>query len=85
MVSDPLYIDFSPSKLLLQVRHLDREHILLTEEHSFWAMDHSQKIVLNPFNFFEWKDEMEILLREKCIYRVTMETKAEPNVAAEKI
>ena len=28
---------------------------------------------------------MEILLREKGLYRVTMETKADPNAAAEKI
>ena len=48
-------------------------------------MDQSQKIILTPFNFFEWKEEMEILLREKGLYRVTMATKAEPNVAAEKI
>ena len=48
-------------------------------------MDQSQKIILNPFNFFEWKYEMEILLRVKGLYRVTMETKAEPNVAIEKI
>ena len=40
---------------------------------------------MTPFNFFEWKDEMEILLRSKGIYRVTMETKAEPNAAIEKI
>ena len=46
-------------------------------------MDQSQKIILTPFNFFEWKVEMEILLRAKGLYRVTMETK--PNVAAEKI
>ena len=37
------------------------------------------------FNFFKWKFEMEILLREKGIYRVTMETKAEPNAATKKI
>ena len=48
-------------------------------------MDQSQKIILTPFNFFEWKDEMEILLREKGLYRVTMETEVEPNVAIEKI
>ena len=48
-------------------------------------MDQSQKIILTSFNFFEWKDEMEILLRAKGIYRVTMETKADPNVATEKI
>ena len=48
-------------------------------------MDQSQKIILTPFNFFEWKAEMEILLREKCLYRVTMEIEPEPNAAAEKI
>ena len=45
----------------------------------------SQKTILTPFNFFEWKAEMEILLREKGLYRVTMATEAEPNAAAEKI
>ena len=35
-------------------------------------MDESQKIILNPFNLFEWKDEMEIFLRVKGLYRVTM-------------
>ena len=48
-------------------------------------MDQSQRIILTPFNFFKWKDEMEILLGEKYLYRVTMETEVEPNAAAEKI
>ena len=48
-------------------------------------MDQSQKIILTPFNFFEWKAEMEILLRAKCLYKVTMATEADPNVAVEKI
>ena len=48
-------------------------------------MDQSQKIILNPFNFFEWKAEMEILLRVKGLYKVTMETEVDPNAAAEKI
>ena len=48
-------------------------------------MDQSHKIILTPFNFFEWKYEMEILLREKGIYMVTMETKEHPNVFAKKI
>ena len=48
-------------------------------------MDQSQKIILTPFNLSEWKAEMEILLREKGLYRVTMETEADPNAAAEKI
>ena len=48
-------------------------------------MDQSQKIILTPFNLLEWKAKIEILLREKCLYRVTMETEAEPNAAAKKI
>ena len=48
-------------------------------------MEQSQKILLSPFNFFEWKAEMEIFLRVKVLYWVTMETEAEPNVAIEKI
>ena len=48
-------------------------------------MDQSQRIILTPFNFFEWKYEMEIFLREKGIYRVTMATMENPNAAAEKI
>ena len=41
-------------------------------------MDQSQRIILTPFNLFEWKAEMEILLIEKGIYRFTMATMAEP-------
>ena len=48
-------------------------------------MDQSQKIILTPFNFFEWKVEKEILLREKGLYRVTMATEVEPNAVVEKI
>ena len=48
-------------------------------------MDQYQKIILTPFNFFEWKAEMEILLRAKGLYRVTMVTEVDPNAAAEKI
>ena len=48
-------------------------------------MDQSQKIILTPFNLFEWKSEMEILLREKGLYRVTMETEVDPNPAVEEI
>ena len=45
----------------------------------------SQKTILTPFNYFECKVEMEILLRAKGLYRVTMATEVEPNAAAEKI
>ena len=48
-------------------------------------MDQSQKIILTPFNLFEWKVEMEILLRVKGLYRVTMETEVDPNAAVENI
>ena len=48
-------------------------------------MDQSQKIILTPFNFFEWKAETKILLRAKGLYKVTMASKAEPNAVAEKI
>ena len=48
-------------------------------------MDQSQRIILTPFNFFEWKAEMDILLREKGLYKVTMATEAKPNSAVEKI
>ena len=48
-------------------------------------MDKSQKIIFTPFNLFEWKSEIEILFRVKGLYRVTMETKANPNAAVEKI
>ena len=45
-------------------------------------MDQYERIILTPFNFFEWKDSMEILLRSKGIYRVTMDTEVDPNEAA---
>ena len=45
-------------------------------------MDQSQKIIFTPFNLFEWKEEMEIWLREKGLYRVTMEIESDPNAAA---
>ena len=48
-------------------------------------MDQSQRIILTPFNFFEWKSKMEIFLREKGLYRVTMATEVEPKATTEKI
>ena len=64
---------------------IDWELILLTGGHNYCVMDQSQKIILTPFNLFEWKAKMEILLRVKGLYRVTMETEAEPNAVVEKI
>ena len=48
-------------------------------------MDQSQRIILTPFNFFEWKAEMDILLRDKGIYKVTMDIEVDPNAATEKM
>ena len=47
-------------------------------------MDQSQNIILTPLNLFEWKDEMEILLREKGFYRVNMKSEVENNAATKK-
>ena len=41
-------------------------------------------VLLTPFNYFEWKDEMVIQLRSKGLYRVTMGTEVEPNFVVEK-
>ena len=52
------------------------------------AMDHLShptKLVLNPFNYFEWKTEISLLLRSKGLYRVTMGMEKEPSAADEKI
>ena len=48
-------------------------------------MDQSQNIILTPFNLFEWKAKMDIFLRVKGLYKVTMETKVDPNAVLEKI
>ena len=47
-------------------------------------MDQSQKIILTPFNLFEWKAEMDIFLREKGLYRINMKIQGVPNAATEK-
>ena len=52
------------------------------------AIDHiSQptKVTLTPFNYFEWKTDITLLLRSRGLYRVTMGTETEPTSAAEKI
>jgi len=39
---------------------------------------------LTPFNYHQWKGDMEIQLRAKGLYRVTMDTKVEPNHVVDK-
>ena len=84
MALETLYIVFSPPNFFAGST-LVTGSLLLTAGTRFLAMDQSQKIILTPSNLFEWKEEMEILLRVKGLYRVTMATEAEPNAAAEKI
>jgi hypothetical protein len=43
------------------------------------------KLILNPFNYFEWKTKISLLLRSKGLYQVTMGMEKEPTVAVEKI
>ena len=40
---------------------------------------------MTPFNFFQWKAEMKILLRAKGLYKFTMATEVDPNAVVEKI
>ena len=40
--------------------------------------------ILTPFNFHSWKGDMEIELRSRGIYRVTMDTKDEPGSTIDK-
>ena len=42
------------------------------------------RVLLNPFNYFEWKAKMVIQLMLKWLYRVTMGTEIEPNFVVEK-
>ena len=37
-----------------------------------------------PYNYYEWKVKIEILLRSKGLYRVSMDLENEPNVVVEK-
>ena len=40
--------------------------------------------LLTPFNYHQWKGDMEIQLRAKGLYRVTMDTEIEPNHVVDK-
>ena len=40
--------------------------------------------LLTPFNFHSWKGDMEIQLRAKGLYRVTMDTEEEPTSVTDK-
>ena len=40
--------------------------------------------LLTPFNFHSWKGDMEIQLRPRGLYRVTMDTEEEPSSMTDK-
>ena len=40
--------------------------------------------LLTPFNFHSWKGDMEIQLRARGLYRVTMDTKEDPTHVIDK-
>ena len=48
-------------------------------------MDQSHHIILTPFNYFESKEQMDILMRIKGLYKVAMETEVDPNATTENI
>ena len=41
-------------------------------------------VLLTPFKYFEWKAEMVIQFRSKCLYIVTMGNETETNFVVEK-
>ena len=47
-------------------------------------MDSSSAMILNPFNYHEWKAKIGILLRSKGLYRVPMALENEPNFVFKK-
>ena len=48
------------------------------------SMDLYMIVTLNSFNYYEWKSHIEILLRNKDLYRVTIALEIEPNAVAKK-
>ena len=47
-------------------------------------MDLSNIVTLTSFNYYEWKANIELLLRNKGLYRVTMALEIDLNALAEK-
>ena len=55
----------------------------------FYCIHYNKKMAssvdpLTPFNYHQWKGDMEIQLCAKGLYRVTMETEIEPNHVVDK-
>jgi hypothetical protein len=43
-----------------------------------------KNVVINPFNYFEWKFEITLSLQSKGLYRITMGMEVEPTNVVEK-
>jgi hypothetical protein len=43
-------------------------------------MEFPKEFILIPYNFFAWKEKMIIHLRKRGLYRLTMNTEAEPTL-----
>ena len=40
--------------------------------------------ILTPFNYLDWRDDMQIVFCNKCLYRVTMGREVKPHKYIEK-
>ena len=53
--------------------------------HSLQCFDMASSVdILNPFNFHQWRGDMEIQLSSRGLYWVTVETEEEPTHVIEK-
>ena len=68
-----------PDKIIFCLQNIRRISSSLAQEEM-----EATHIMITPFNFFDWKEEMVIQLRDKGLFRVTMGNEVEPNSAVEK-
>ena len=47
-------------------------------------LEFPQSTILTPYNYFEWKPKIQLHLRSRGLFRITMETEVEPTSAIEK-
>lgn len=47
-------------------------------------LEFPQSVILTPYNYFEWKPKIQLHLRSRGLFRITMETEVEPTSAMEK-
>ena len=47
-------------------------------------MDISKEVTLTSLNYHEWKSNIEIILCNRGLYRVTMDLEDDPNAVADK-